>query len=192
LSRLKPLPAVALAALALGVAATVLSLRGEPGFGAVRLGAWTSFPRLGGADIDPYGRAVVAVEGVLPLGEGEGLAFVAGKDDEGRPLDSRCDYLISGAAVPARLWTLIAYDAEGRLRRNEADRYGLTSASLLRRTGGDFVIAASREARPGNWLPLGEKSRFQLVLRAYEAGASSLAGAFEGLAMPKIARGDCS
>jgi hypothetical protein len=192
LSNLKPLPAVAIAALALGVAATVLSLRGEPGFGAVRLGAWTSFPRLGGADIDPYGRAAVAVEGVMPLGAGEGLAFVAGKDDDGRPLDSGCEYLISGAALPARLWTLSVYDLQGRLRQNEADRHGLTSASLLRQKGGDFSIAASREARPGNWLPLGEKSRFVLVLRAYEASASSLAGAFDGLAMPKIARGDCS
>jgi hypothetical protein len=192
LSNLKPLPAVAIAAVALGVAATLLSLRGEPGFGAVRLGAWTSFPRLGNADIDPYGRAAVALEGALPLGEGEGLAFVASKDDTGAPLDSRCDYTLSGAALPARFWTLSAYDVEGRLRRNDTDRFGLTSAGLLRQAGGGFSIAAAREARPGNWLPLGEKSRFQLVLRAYEAGATSLAGAFEGLAMPKIARGDCS
>jgi hypothetical protein len=170
----------------------VLSLRGEPGFGAVRLGAWTSFPRLGNADIDPYGRAAVAVEGALPLGEREGLAFVAIKDDEGHPLDSRCDYTLSGAAFPARLWTLSAYDVDGRLRRNEADRHALASASLLRQTGGDFSIVASREARPGNWLPLGQRSRFILVLRAYEPGVSSLASAFEGLAMPKIARGDCS
>ncbi|WP_294540554.1 DUF1214 domain-containing protein [uncultured Rhodoblastus sp.] len=192
MSRLKPLPAAAFAALALGVAATALSLRGEPGFGAVRLGAWTSFPRIGGADIDPYGRAVVALGGAMPLGEGEGLAFVADRDDDGRALDSRCDYLISGAALPARLWTLSAYDLEGRLRPNEADRHGLTSVGLLRRKGGDFAIAAARAARPGNWLPLGEKSRFLLVLRAYEAGASSLAGAFEGWNAPKIARGDCS
>jgi hypothetical protein len=177
---------------ALGVAANWLSLRGDPGFGAVRLGAWTSFPRLGGADIDPYGRAAMAVEGALPLGEHEGLAFVAGKDDEGYPLDSRCDYTLSGAALPARLWTLSVYDVDGRPRRNEADRHGLTSASLLRQAGGDFAIFASREARPGNWLPLGQKSRFLLVLRAYQPGVSSLASAFEGLAMPKIARGACS
>jgi hypothetical protein len=192
LSNLKPLPAAVLAAVALGVAATWLSLRGDPGFGAVRLGAWTTFPRLGGADIDPYGRAAMAVEGALPLGEREGLAFVASKDDEGYPLDSRCDYTLSGAALPARLWTLSVYDVEGRLRRNEADRHGLASTSLLRQTGGGFAIAASRKARPGNWLPLGQRSRFLLVLRAYEPGVSSLASAFEGLAVQKITRGECS
>jgi hypothetical protein len=192
LSNLKPLPATLIAALALGVAATVLSLRGEPGFGAVRLGAWTSFPRLGGPDVDPYGRAAVAIEGALPLGAGEGLAFIATADDSGAPLDSRCDYVISGAALPARFWTLSVYDPKGRLRANEAGRYGLTSAGLLREAGGDFAIAAARGARPGNWLPLGEKSRFTLALRAYEPGAPSVAGVFEGLVMPKITRGDCS
>ncbi len=189
---LKPLPTTLIAALALGLAATVVSLRGDPGFGAVRLGPWTSFPRLGGADIDPYARAVVAVDGVLPLGTGEGLAFVASEDDKGLALESRCDYQISGAILPARFWTLSVYDPEGRLRRNIAGRYGLTSAGLLRSADGGFTIHAAREARGGNWLPLGEQGRFVLVLRAYEAGASSLASAFEGLIMPTITRGDCS
>lgn len=192
MSNLKPLPVVLLAAVALGVAATALSLRGEPGFGAVRLGPWTSFPHLGGAEIDPYGRAAIAVDGALPLGEHEGLAFVASVDDDGHALDSRCDYILSGSAFPARLWTLSAYDVEGRLRRNEADRHGLASASLLRQMGGGFSIVASRVARSGNWLPLGDRSRFLLLFRAYEPSASSLASAFEGLDMPKIARGDCS
>ena len=186
------MPATLLAAVALGIVATFLSLRGDPGFGAVRLGPWTSFPGLGGADIDPYARAVMAVEGALPLGTGEGLAFVADVDDKGLALDSRCDYQISGAALPARFWTLSVYDSDGRLRRNGAGRYGLTSASLLRASDGGFTINAAREARPGNWLPLGENSRFVLVLRAYEAGASSLASAFEGLIMPTITRGVCS
>ncbi len=192
LSSLKPLPATLLAAVALGIAVTFLSLRGEPGFGAVRLGPWTSFPRLGGADIDPYARAVVAIDGALALGTGEGLAFVATGDDKGLALDSRCDYQISGAALPARFWTLSVYDPEGRLRRNIAGRYGLTSAGLLRAADGGFTIHAAREARPGNWLPTGEKGRFFLVLRAYEAGASSLASAFEGMIMPTITRGVCS
>lgn len=192
MSDLKALPVAAFAALALGFAATTFALQGDPGFGAVRFGPWTTWPQLGGSDINPYARAVAAVDGLLPLGAGEGETFVARADDNGAPLDSRCDYEISGSAIPARFWTLTAYDVDGRLRPNRAGRYGLTSAALLRSTDGRFSIDAAREARPGNWLPLGEKSRFTLVLRAYVAGTGAVEGAFEGLVMPTIKRGDCS
>jgi hypothetical protein len=192
LSDLKKLPVAVIAALALGFTATIFALVGDPGFGAVEFGPWISWPRLGGADIDPYARAAMAVEGAVPLGSGEGLAFVARADQAGAMLDSRCDYVISGAALPARFWTLTAYDVDGRLRPNPAGRYGLTSAALLRAADGAFSIVAAREARPGNWLPLGERSRFTLVLHAYEAASSSVGGAFEGLVMPRIERGECS
>ncbi len=192
MSDLKKLPVVLIAALGMGIAATLVALQGDPGFGAATFGPWTSWPRLGGADIDPYARAAMAVEGGLPLGAGEGLAFVARADEAGAPLNSRCEYVISGAALPARFWTLAAYDVDGRLRPNLAGRYGLTSAALLRASDGAFSIVAAREARPGNWLPLGAKSRFALVLRAYEAASSSVGGAIEGLVMPRIARGECS
>lgn len=192
MSDLKSLPVAALAALALGFAATIFALQGGPGFGAVRFGPWTSWPQLGASDIDPYARAVAAVDGLLPLGANEGETFVASIDARGAPLDLRCDYRISGSAIPARFWTLAAYDVDGRLRSNPAGRYGLTSAALLRSADGGFSIDAAREARPGNWLPLGEKSRFTLVLRAYEASTGAVAGAFEGLVMPTITRGDCS
>ncbi|HUO55101.1 MAG TPA: DUF1214 domain-containing protein [Rhodoblastus sp.] len=189
---LRALPFAAIAALALGLAATLLSLQNGPGFGAVRIGAWTAWPQIGGSDIDPYARASIAVDGALPLGANEGLAFVATTDDSGAPLDARCDYLIGGRAPSARFWTLSAYDVDGRLRPNAADRYGLTSAALLRDSQGGFVIDAAREARPGNWLPLGEKSRFILVLRAYQAATSVVENAFEAMTLPTIARGACS
>jgi hypothetical protein len=192
LSDSKSLPIAVAAALALGFAATIVSLQGDPGFGAVRLGPWSAWPHLGASDIDPYARAAMAIDGALPLGAGEGMAFVATDDQNGAPLDSRCDYLIAGTAPPARFWTLTAYDVDGRLRPNAADRYGLTSASLLRAADGVFAISAAREARPGNWLPLGEKSRFTLVLRAYQFSSGAIAGAFEGLTMPTITRGACS
>jgi len=181
-----------IAALALGTAATIFALQGNPGFGAVRLGPWTCWPQLGGSDIDPYARAVVAVDGVLPLGSGEGLAFVAETDQSGESLDSRCDYAISGEAPTARLWTLAAYDVNGRLRPNRAGRYGVTSASLLRKADGSFTITAARNARPGNWLPLGERSRFILVLRLYQPNSVVVGDPFDGMVMPTITRGACS
>jgi hypothetical protein len=192
LSGLKALPFAVIAALALGSAATLASLQDGPGFGAVRLGAWTSWPQTGNTDIDPYARANLAAQGALPLGEREGLAFIATTDDDGAPLDARCDYRISGEAPAARFWTLSVYDVDGRLRPNPAHRYGLTSTILLRDANGGFIIDAARDARPGNWLPLGEKSRFILVLRAYQAATSAVGDAYEGMSVPSIARGECS
>ena len=189
---MKTLPVAVIAALALGFAATIFSLQGAPGFGSVQIGPWVSWPRLGNAEIDPYARAVTAIDGALPIGSGEGLAFVASTDESGAALDSRCDYEISGAEPPARFWTLAAYDVGGRLRANRAGRYGLTSRGLLRDADGAFTIALAREARSGNWMPLGEKSRFSLVLRAYQANSSALSDAFEGLTLPTISRGPCS
>jgi hypothetical protein len=186
------LPFAAIAALALGMAATLAALQGEPPFGAVAIGPWTTWPRVGDSEIDPYARAVLAVSGALPLGAGEGLAFIAKTDDSGAALDARCDYRISGGAPSARFWTLAAYDVDGRLRPNAANRYGLTSTALLRESGGGFAIDASRDAQPGNWLPLGEKSRFVLVLRAYQPTSSAVAGALDGLVLPAITREGCS
>lgn len=192
MSGLKALPLTVIAALALSSAATLVSLQDGPGFGAVRLGAWTSWPQVGDSDIDPYARASLAVDGALPLGSREGLAFVATTDDDGAPLDARCDYHIFGEAPAARFWTLSVYDVDGHPRPNGAHRFGLASGSLLRGSDGDFAIEAARQARPGNWLPLGEKSRFILILRAYQARTSAVGNAYEGLSVPSIVRSECS
>jgi hypothetical protein len=189
---LRALIIVVFAALGLGLAATAFALRGEPGFDAVRLGPWTTWPHLGAAEIDPYERAVVASAGLAPMGVNEGLLFLARVDESGAPLDSRCAYRIAGTDLPARLWTLAAYRADGRPAPNLADRQGLTSAGLLRASGGDFVIEAARQARPGNWLPLGDDPNFVLALRLYQAGASTLSKAYEGLSLPTISREACS
>jgi len=189
---LRALIIVIFAALGLGLAATAYALRGEPGFDSVRLGPWTTWPQLGGADIDPYERAVVASDGLAPMGVNEGLLFLARVDESGAPLEARCSYRISGTDLPARLWTLAAYRIDGRPAPNLADRQGLSSAGLLRASGGDFVIEAARQARPGNWLPLGNDETFVLALRLYQASASTLSKAYEGLTLPTISRGDCA
>ncbi|MCI4680538.1 DUF1214 domain-containing protein [Rhodoblastus acidophilus] len=192
MSGLRALPFAAIVAVALGLTATTASLQDGPGFGAIQIGAWTTWPQIGNSDIDPYARASLAVDGALPLGSGEGLAFIAKTDDMGAPLDARCDYLISGSAPSARFWTLSVYDVDGKLRPNAAHRYGLTSTALLRDANGDFRIAAAREARPGNWLPLDEKSRFILILRAYQAATTAVGYAYEGMEVPSIVRNGCS
>ncbi|MBN8920197.1 MAG: DUF1214 domain-containing protein, partial [Rhizobiales bacterium] len=119
--------------------------------GGVTIGAWTAQPKNGTLGIDPYARAMIARSGELPLGSGDGVAFSAGSDDSGQPLDGRCDVTISGVTPQARFWTITAYDRRGNVLANPVGRHGLTSMELFRNEDGSFTITAAPRARPGNW-----------------------------------------
>lgn len=159
---------VMIAGVALGLFATLLSLDSGYGFDPLRAGPWTAWPKVGGADIDPYARAVVSRSGEAPLGRDQGLAFVARADSSGAPLDADCEYRIVDPLPAARFWTLALATAEGRLIANPAERYGYSSVDVLRREGGAFEIAVAREARAGNWLSPGSARGFIVVLRLYD------------------------
>ena len=159
-------------------------------FGAVRAGEWTAWPRAGGPSADPYSLAVLARTGELPLGDGEGIAFTAENDKNGQPLDGRCDYLVSGQTPAARLWTLTAYDRDGRLMANPARRPSFHSREILRRPDGGFAIAIAAQVQPGNWLPIGAVDRFKLVLRLYDTPLTT-GSQIADLAMPQIAKAGC-
>ena len=79
-----------------------------------------------------------------------GAAVVqSGQDDQGAELDGSCTYEIAGMTPPARLWTLTAYDAAGRLMPNPASRFAYDSRAILRRSDGSFVIAAAGRESAG-------------------------------------------
>ncbi len=86
----------ALIGVALGLAVTFVTLERGFGFGAVRAGPWTAWPRVGGSDIDPYARAVLSRTGEIPLANAQGIAFYARVDDSGAPLSGSCDYVDFG------------------------------------------------------------------------------------------------
>jgi hypothetical protein len=151
-----------------GLGATWLALTQGVAFGAITIGAWTAWPKTGTTGVDPYARAAIARNGELPLGSGDGVAFVATTDDRGRTLDGRCNVTLSGTTPPARYWTLTLYDPEGRLVANSLGRQGFTSQEIVRRAEGQFEIAVAARARPGNWLPTGGVERYVLVLRLYD------------------------
>jgi hypothetical protein len=151
-----------------GLGATWFALTQGTAFGAITIGAWTAWPKTGTPDIDPYARAAIARNGDLPIGSGDGVAFFAQADDKGRPLDGRCDVIVSGTTPQARFWTLTLYDPEGRLVANSLDRQGFTSQELVRHADGTFDIVMAPRARAGNWLPTGGVERYVLVLRLYD------------------------
>ena len=178
-------------AAAVGLGATWMTLTRGAAFGALHLGAWTAWPKTGSLGIDPYARAEIARSGTLPVALGDGIAFSAAADDQGRGFDGRCDVELTGITPPARFWTLTLYDREDRLVANAISRYGFTSHEIVRRHDGYFTISVSPRARPGNWLPTGGVSAYQLVLRFYDTPVGVATRAGREAPMPAIVTRAC-
>lgn len=159
-------------------------------FGSVAIGEWTAWPLAGSPDADPYSLARLARTGEVPLGAGEGLAFTTETDRDGEPLEGNCLYRIVGQTPAARLWTLTAYDTEGRLMANAAQRQGFHSREILRRSDGSFEIAVSVDVQAGNWLPISRVESFILVLRLYDTPLTT-GGTLSDSTMPEIIRVTC-
>ncbi len=183
--------ALAIAA-AVGLGTTWLALSRGTAFGAVPIGAWTAWPKTGTRDVDPYARAAMARSGELPIGSGDGVAFYARTDDIGRPLDGRCDVLLSGVTPQARFWTLTLYDPLGRLVGNALDRQGFTSQEIVRRADGSFDILVAPRARSGNWLPTNGIDSYVLVLRLYDSPVGVATRAAREVPMPAVTVQSCS
>ncbi|MEX2035768.1 MAG: DUF1214 domain-containing protein, partial [Xanthobacteraceae bacterium] len=148
-------------------------------------------PKTGTRDIDPYARATIARSGELPLGSGDGIAFFAHADDAGRPLDGRCDVLVSGTTPQARFWTLTLYDPQGRLVGNSVDRQGFTSQEIVRHADGSFDIVIAPRARAGNWLPTNAVDSYVLVLRLYDSAVGVATRAAREVPMPTLQVQSC-
>jgi hypothetical protein len=176
----------------LGLIWTYFSVANGLGFGAVDAGAWTAWPKSGSVDADPYARAVISRTGEVPLGQAEGISFLADHDDDGKPLTAQCTYLLSGFIPPARYWTLTLVSPNGWLVENAANRYGLTSAEIFRRHDGQFQIFVSRLVHAGNWLPTGAADRFSLMLRLYDTSVSATAAGLDKASMPQVTPQQCS
>jgi len=170
----------------IGLGSTWYALTQNLSFGALELGAWKGYPRNGTTGIDPYARAVIARNGELPVGSGDGVTFTAAADDKGRPLDGRCDVVVDGTTPPARYFTLTLYTPTGELVANSLDRHGFTSQELVRDASGEFEIAVSPRARPGNWLPTGGIDSYILMLRFYDTSLGIATRAGREAPMPAI------
>jgi hypothetical protein len=170
----------------IGLGSTWYALTQNLSFGALELGAWKGFPRNGTVAIDPYARAAIARNGELPVGSGDGVTFTAAADDDGRPLDGRCDVVVRGTTPPARYFTLTLYTPSGALVANSLCRQGFTSQELVRDASGEFEITVSPRARPGNWLPTGGTENYLLMLRFYDTSLGIATRAGREAPMPAI------
>ncbi|MFC7053848.1 DUF1214 domain-containing protein [Hansschlegelia quercus] len=160
-------------AASIGLGATWWTVaNGLPATGLV-IGPWRSEPDVGTLSADPYERAGAARRGEAPLSIGDGLAFMAATDDEGRPLEAACDYALEGALPPARLWTIAAFDPQGRRLSKPGEEPALTSANAARTVGAPLALTLSREPAPGNWMQLHGAGAFRLRLTFYDTALGS-------------------
>ena len=174
-----------------GVGTTWMTTTRGTELGTLTIGAWTARPRTGTADVDPYSRATIVRNGELPIGTGDGVAFTATTDDRRKPLDGRCDVVVSGVTPAARFWTLALYDRKGHLVANSLQRYGFTSQEIIRQSDGSFEIHIASRARSGNWLPTGGIERYALMLRLYDTPVGVATRTQRDAPMPSIATVGC-
>jgi hypothetical protein len=182
---------VLVVAAVVGLGATYFALTRGAAFGPLRIGSWTAWPKTGTADTDPYAQASIARTGRLPTALGDGVAFSARADDNGRVFDGRCEMVISGVTPAARFWTLTLYNTDGELVANSVNRYGFTSQEIVRHADGSFEIVAAPRANPGNWLPTGGIERYILVLRLYDTAVGVSTKAGREVPMPAVKTRSC-
>ena len=94
------------AGVALGLGGAVYALRSAALGNNVVIGPWATGQTFGSVAADPYTRAVVALKGLLALPAQEARYYTAARDSAGAPLEGRCRYRITGAALPAAWWSL--------------------------------------------------------------------------------------
>ena len=154
-------------------------------------GPWTTWLAAGRPDADPYTRAHTARNALLPITSTLELTSYAKTDGEGAQLQSACDYAVTVEGLEGAWWNLAAFDRRGGLIPNGADRYAFSSDSAMREPDGRAVIVVARDARPGNWLPVGA-GKITLVLTvqdAVRAAAAHTGGSIKG--MPTIRKIGC-
>jgi hypothetical protein len=127
----------------------------------------------------------------LPIGQGDGVSFLANTDDRKKPLDGRCDVVVSGVTPAARFWTLTLYDLKGHLVANSLQRYGFTSQEIIRGADGTFEVRIASRSRAGNWLPTGGIERYALMLRLYDTPVGVATRTPRDAPMPTIATVGC-
>jgi hypothetical protein len=174
-----------------GLGGTWMALNRGVAFGAVTIGAWTAWPRAGTADIDPYAQATIARSGALPVGLGDGVAFLASQDDAGKQLDGRCDVVLRGTTPQARFFTITLYTTDGALVATSLERSGFTSQELIRSGDGSIEVTIAPRARAGNWLATGGVERYLLALRLYDTPVGIATRAGREAPMPAITTTGC-
>jgi hypothetical protein len=173
-----------------GVAFALHQVRAGLADGSVINGAWTTGKSFGTADADALTRARVALGGLLALPAREAMYFTANVDSDGRALEGRCTYLVSGGKLDARWWSVTLYEGAGWLVKNPANRWSIPAYAADQDESGGWSFTVSPDEHPGAWLPTGGVASFDLTLRLYHP-AEAVQAAPEAAMLPTIQRRGC-
>ena len=149
---------------------------------AVVLGAGTMGARIA---------AHFANAGTLPVSAEVQQTYVAVTDSTGDRLHSSCEYLVEGKLPKADWWSMTVFDERGRLIPNAADRFAFTGQTIALASAGNFAITLAREARPGNWLPIGGAGRLTLTLNIIDQHANETRATTDDVELPAIGKVKC-
>jgi hypothetical protein len=159
-----------------------------------RIGPWLVNLEAGSSDASMYTRARIALKALLALDRRETLYYVADRDDAGRPLRSRCRYLISGSIPSARWWSVTAYADDIFLFPDTEQRYSVSGENSTLNTVGRFSAFTGPETPISGaiaWIPTPGDRGLILTLRLYNPSPALQADP-GALSAPRIERqGDC-
>lgn len=134
----------------------------------LKIGSWET---LGGKeDVDKglLNIASLAVNATFPLKKSEVIYFTANRDEKGNDLLATKEYLIEGQKLDARYWSIVAYDQDGFLIRNDSGRYNYNFKTVKYDPDNKhFKIHLSPDRRDGNWLPIKNAEKVILLIRLY-------------------------
>lgn len=167
-----------------------LALQSEYFFNSIVAGQWKSTQVAQNDNTQPFERARLALHSQAQLGSGEGLRFIATKDDQGNVFRTNCSYQVAGPAPKAKVFTLFAADLDGQWLTSGI---GLNdyhhSQSLGYSLDNHVNIRVSSEISVGDWLnvPLNAdaKKPYQLVMKLYDTSIGALSD-YTNIEMPEI------
>jgi hypothetical protein len=176
--------------LAVGTGAAALQLRQSFAAMGIENGPWRTGEKVGTADASVSTRASVALRGLLALPEREAIYFNATTDSQGRKLEGRCSYRVTGGAIDARWWSLTLYDSKGYLIGNPESIHSVGSAAIPPQEAGNWTVDISAKRTGPHWIAMPDDQPFELTLRAYHPSRDLLARR-GSVSLPRIERGEC-
>jgi hypothetical protein len=176
--------------LAVGAGTAVVQLRQSFAAMGIHNGPWRTGEKVGTADASTATRATVALRGLLALPEREAIYFNASTDSQGRKLEGRCSYRVSGGSIDARWWSLTLYDSKGYLIANPQSVHSVGSAAMSDAEAANWAVDIGRQRTGAHWIAMPDDQPFELTLRAYHPSRELLAKR-GSVPLPRIDRGEC-
>jgi len=147
-----------------GFATAHYAIESGPRFVVRHSGPWKQWTMLGRPDADPYARAHMVRRGMLPVAATAETSYFADSDSAGGWLNTACEYRLVVANFKGAWWSIAVYTRKGLLVANAAERYAFNSDTAMLEADGRAVVTLARDARPGNWLPIGGGGQLVAVL----------------------------